>query len=89
MPAPTDTHNLRGIALMIAAMASFAIEDVFLKRAAVALPTGEIMLLTDAVIFAFFAALTRVQIAGWSSGPSPTRWCWRGWPARRSRRWAI
>ena len=61
MPAPTETHNLRGIALMVAAMAGFGIEDVFLKRATAVLPTGEVMLVTDVVIFAFFAALTRAQ----------------------------
>lgn len=61
MSAPSETHNLRGIALMVAAMAGFAIEDIFLKRAAMALPTGEIMLLTDLVIFTFFAILTRAR----------------------------
>ncbi|MDR0809482.1 MAG: DMT family transporter [Gemmobacter sp.] len=37
--------NLRGIVLMVASMAGFAIEDMFVKLAAADLPTGEIMLL--------------------------------------------
>ena len=37
--------NIRGIILMVAAMAGFAIEDMFVKRAAADLPTGQILVI--------------------------------------------
>ena len=52
--------NLRGIALMIAAMAVFAVEDMFVKAASASLPTGQIILglgLGGGAIFAALAAL--------------------------------
>lgn len=54
----TAGGNLRGSALMVAAMAGFAVEDVFLKAAAVSLPLGQIMLMvgvTGIVVFALQA----------------------------------
>lgn len=55
----TDTRdNLRGILLMVAAMAGFAIEDMFIKWAAAGLPTGQIMLMLGAsggLVFGLFA----------------------------------
>ena len=38
-------ENLRGSALMVAAMALFALEDMFIKRAAQTLPVGEVLML--------------------------------------------
>lgn len=50
--------NLRGSLLMIAAMAGFAIEDMFLKSAAISLPVGQILLIFGTggmVVFAVMA----------------------------------
>lgn len=52
-------QNLRGIALMSAAMAAFAVEDMFLKFAAAGLPSGLILLLPGVLACGFFAALAR------------------------------
>lgn len=54
---PAD--NLRGIGLMTGSMAAFAIEDMFLKFAAVSLPTGEVLALTACFGFLFFAVLAQ------------------------------
>ncbi len=53
--------NLRGILLMIAAMAGFAMEDMFIKWAASDLPTGQILLMIGIVGGAVFAAMARAQ----------------------------
>ncbi|SFP27314.1 DMT family transporter [Tranquillimonas alkanivorans] len=37
--------NIRGIVLMVAAMAGFALEDMFIKRASGSLPTGQILVI--------------------------------------------
>lgn len=55
--------NLRGSALMVIAMAGFALEDMFIKRLAVDLPVGQILILLGAggaVIFGL-AAVSRGQ----------------------------
>lgn len=52
-------ENLRGIGLMILAMALFAIEDMFLKFAAVDLPTGQIVFLSGALGMPVFFVLAR------------------------------
>ncbi|WP_101066126.1 DMT family transporter [Roseovarius salinarum] len=54
-------ENLRGSALMILAMAGFALEDMFIKRLALDLPVGQILIflgLGGAVLFGL-AALSR------------------------------
>lgn len=51
--------NLRGSLFMIAAMAGFAVEDMFLKAAAQHLPTGEVLMLFGIGGLLAFAALTR------------------------------
>ena len=51
-------ENLRGAALMTLAMALFALEDMFVKRAASHLPVGEVLMLFGAGGMAVFAALT-------------------------------
>lgn len=53
------TENLRGIALMVLAMALFAIEDLFLKIAAADLPTGQIVFLSGALGMPVFFILAR------------------------------
>jgi drug/metabolite transporter (DMT)-like permease len=53
--------NLRGILLMVASMAGFAMEDMFIKWAAADLPTGEILLLLGVFGGAVFAAMARLQ----------------------------
>jgi drug/metabolite transporter (DMT)-like permease len=53
-------QNMRGIALMIAAMAGFAVEDAFIKTVAGFMPVGEILLILGtggAVIFGTLARL--------------------------------
>ncbi len=51
-------NNLRGIFLMVAAMAGFALEDMFIKRASVKLPVGQILMILGAGGGATFATLT-------------------------------
>jgi len=53
--------NLRGIILMVAAMAGFAIEDMFVKWAAADLPTGQILLALAAGGAPVFILLARRQ----------------------------
>lgn len=53
--------NLRGIVLMVAAMAGFAVEDMFIKWAASDLPTGQILLMIGLVGAAVFAGMARAQ----------------------------
>ena len=51
--------NLRGCVLMVLAMAGFALEDMFIKRLAAAMPVGQIIALVGlggAVIFAAICA---------------------------------
>lgn len=50
--------NLRGSLLMVAAMAGFAVEDMFLKSAAKGLPVGLILMIFGAGGMAAFAILT-------------------------------
>lgn len=59
MPArPTDaTDNTRAAALMVGSMAFFAVEDLFLKRSAEALPPGQVLALTGAAGACVFWAL--------------------------------
>jgi drug/metabolite transporter (DMT)-like permease len=66
--------NLRGILLMVASMAGFAMEDMFIKWAAADLPTGQILLvigLAGAPVFAAMAALrgTSVFSRGFFAAP--------------------
>lgn len=60
-------ENLRGIALMIASMAGFAIEDALIKGIAAHLPSGQILMvlgLIGAAIFAVLAKLNRLRLIG-------------------------
>ena len=41
-------ENLRGAAMMVAAMAAFAIEDMFIKRLSVDISTGQILMMLGA-----------------------------------------
>jgi len=54
-------ENLRGILLMVAAMAAFAVEDMFIKRLSADLPTGQILVLigTGGMLAFALAALRR------------------------------
>ena len=52
-------ENLRGIGLMVLAMALFAVEDAFLKLASAALPTGQIVLLAGLLGVPAFALIAR------------------------------
>ena len=49
--------NLRGIALMVAAMALFGIEDMFLKWAAADLPIGQVVFVSGAFGAPVFALM--------------------------------
>jgi drug/metabolite transporter (DMT)-like permease len=51
-------ENLRGAAMMVAAMAAFAIEDMFIKRLSVDISTGQILMMLGAggaLVFGIFA----------------------------------
>ncbi len=51
------TDNLRGSLFMVLAMAGFAVEDAFLKRASQHMPVGEVLALMGLIGTAIFAAL--------------------------------
>ncbi|MGB8814135.1 MAG: EamA/RhaT family transporter, partial [Paracoccaceae bacterium] len=51
-------QNLRGSVLMVASMAGFAVEDMFLKSAAHTLPVGLILMIFGTGGMLAFAALT-------------------------------
>jgi drug/metabolite transporter (DMT)-like permease len=53
--------NLRGILLMVAAMAGFAVEDALIKAAAATVPVGQILLLLGIGGTAVFGTLARLQ----------------------------
>ena len=55
------TPNLRGSLLMIAAMAGFAVEDMFLKTAARALPVGQILMIFGSAGMICFVLLAKAQ----------------------------
>lgn len=54
-------ENLRGIVLMVASMAAFAVEDMFVKWAAATVPTGQILVLLAAFGTTVFTVLTWQQ----------------------------
>lgn len=54
-------ENLRGILLMVASMAGFALEDMFIKWAAADIPTGQILLMLSVVGTPVFALAARLQ----------------------------
>lgn len=56
--------NLRGIVLMVASMGGFAIEDMFIKWAAVGVPTGQILLMLGIFGTPIFAWMARREGAG-------------------------
>lgn len=60
VPAPA-ADNLRGAALMVAAMAAFALEDMFLKAAAARLPVGFVLMLFGIGGAIGFAVLARAR----------------------------
>jgi drug/metabolite transporter (DMT)-like permease len=60
-------ENLRGIALMIASMAGFSIEDTLIKGVSSHIPSGQILIilgLIGAAIFAVLAKLRRLRLFG-------------------------
>lgn len=56
-----SSQNLRGILLMVASMALFGVEDMFLKWAAVGLPVGQIIFVSGAFGLPVFVAMAWVQ----------------------------
>lgn len=56
-PKQPRSENLTGILLMLAAMALFAVEDLFLKLAAADLPIGQIVLISGALGIPVFVGL--------------------------------
>jgi drug/metabolite transporter (DMT)-like permease len=71
-------ENLRGIVLMVASMAGFAIEDMFIKWAAADVPTGQILLLLSVFGTPVFAALAWRQGASfWASTALHPAVIWR------------
>jgi drug/metabolite transporter (DMT)-like permease len=57
----SQTDNSRGAALMVASMAAFAFEDLFLKRAATVLPPGQVIAMIGAVGAACFWAIAALR----------------------------
>ena len=53
--------NIRGISIMIAAMGFFAIEDMFIKQAARAMSTGQILAILTLVAVPIFEIMARYQ----------------------------
>jgi drug/metabolite transporter (DMT)-like permease len=53
--------NLRGAAFMTLSMAGFAVEDLFLKAAALRMPTGQVILTVGLIGMAVFALLARAR----------------------------
>ena len=54
-------ENLRGIALMVASMAGFAVEDTLIKLTAASLPSGQILILLSLMGATIFAALAKAR----------------------------
>jgi drug/metabolite transporter (DMT)-like permease len=57
----TMTDNLRGAVLMTLSMAGFAVEDVFVKAAAKAMPLGQILMMMGGVGVIVFAVMAKTQ----------------------------
>jgi len=55
------TNNLRGIALMVAAMVGFAVTDFFVKSASLDLPVGQILAIAGTGGGIIFALMTKAQ----------------------------
>lgn len=53
--------NLRGSALMVLAMAGFALEDYFVKLLSLGLPVGQILMMLGAAGCLVFAVFTKIQ----------------------------
>ena len=53
------TANQRGSLFMVAAMAGFAVEDMFIKSAAKAMPLGQVLALMGALGILWFALQSR------------------------------
>lgn len=71
-------ENLRGIVLMVASMAGFAIEDMFVKWAASAVPTGQILLLLSAFGTTVFTLLSwRQGVKFWDHSALNPAVLWR------------
>ncbi len=73
--APRAMNNLFGIALILAAMAAFAVEDMFIKLMAERMPTGQVILilgLAGSLVFLIGLAITRERFLrpeAWSRVP--------------------
>lgn len=63
-PTPASSDNLRGIFLMVASMALFGVEDMFLKWAAQGLPLGQIIFVSGAFGLPVFVAMAWRQRRG-------------------------
>lgn len=60
-PQDKSGQNLRGILLMVLAMAGFAVEDAMIKAASVTVPVGQVSLFIAVTGFVAFAALALYQ----------------------------
>ena len=61
LAAAASRDNTRAALTMTLAMAGFAVEDIFLKRAAVAMPPGQIIVINGLIGGLIFAALARIR----------------------------
>ena len=71
-------ENLRGIVLMVASMAGFAVEDMFIKWASASIPTGQILMMLSVFGTPVFMALARRQGASfWDKSALHPAVIWR------------
>lgn len=61
LPSASQRANMTGSLWMVAAMAAFAVEDAFIKAAAVQLPVGQVLMLFGAGGSLLFAALAGLR----------------------------
>ena len=78
-PATPAADNTRAALTMVASMAFFAVEDLFLKRSAEALPPGQVLALTGAtgacVFWALAAAVAALRRVDGGSLALRLAWC--------------
>ena len=67
-------QNVHGILLVIAAMAGFTIEDMFIKQLTATIPVGQILIILGLVSAATFAVMTwtkRQRLSAWAAWRRP------------------
>jgi drug/metabolite transporter (DMT)-like permease len=68
-----QAENIRGSLLMVAAMAAFALEDMFIKSATQTLPVGQVLIIFGIGGFLVFAAMARLRGESVFGDSAPSR----------------